>query len=73
MRSDRQPICRFLRGKNAFGTIQGGETAWLIDDTVTTTYTCIETGEPFGPDNELAHPEKCASGRSCFTAPQPDF
>lgn len=59
-------ICRFLRGKNGLGTLEGGENPWRLHDTVTTSYTCLCTGEPFGPDEELAYAGVCRAGRDCF-------
>ena len=34
-----------------------------------TVYTCIKTYEPVGPDNQLANPSACQSGRACFVEP----
>lgn len=60
-------ICKFLRAKNGYGTLEGGGLPFL-QDSITTTYRCICTGEPFGPDTELAHVSACNSQRNCFAA-----
>ncbi len=33
---------------------------------LTAQFTCLKTGSPIGPDNNIASPEECAAGRSCF-------
>lgn len=42
---------------------------FILQDTVTTSYRCLSTGEPFGPDAELAHTSVCTDTRSCFEMP----
>ena len=32
----------------------------------TAQFSCVRTGTPIGPDNDLAHPEHCTRQRSCF-------
>ncbi len=64
----QESICRFLRAKNGYGTLEGGELPFVTSDTVTTVYRCLCTGEPFGPDDELAHIELCKMTRACFAA-----
>ena len=71
MSEQGKEICRFLRGKNGFGTLEGGENPWRLLDTVTTTFSCLCTGEPFGPDEELAYAAICKSGRSCYEKLEP--
>jgi hypothetical protein len=34
-------------------------------------YTCLETGQPWGPCEEPAAPELCVRGRSCFQSNDP--
>ena len=58
-------ICTYLRGKNGLGRLEGGENPWQHIDKVTTTFTCLCTGEPFGPDYELADASRCSRERSC--------
>lgn len=63
-------ICTYLRAKNGLGSLEGGENPWQFVDHVSSNYTCLCTGEPFGPDDELAHTSKCTETRACFAAPQ---
>lgn len=65
-------ICKFLRAKNGYGTLEGGGLPFMLQDNITTTYRCICTGEPFGPDTELAHVSACNSERDCFAAQAAD-
>ena len=59
--------CRFLRAKNAFGTFEGGGNPFLPKDPGTTTYWCIRSMSPAGPDGRLAHISTCADAkRSCY-------
>jgi hypothetical protein len=61
-------VCRFLRTKAAFGAVVG-EDPWQTGDSSTHVYWCLGTMEPVGPDEGLAHPHPCRSGRPCFQAP----
>ena len=69
-------ICRHLRGKNAYGTNEGGPDPWILVDTGTTICTCRVTLQSWGPDHDLATYQRCRPGRSCYagewTAPPPD-
>ncbi|MCB0612476.1 MAG: hypothetical protein H6573_09865 [Lewinellaceae bacterium] len=61
--------CRYLRGKNAYGTTEGGDKPFLNFDPATTTYWCLRTMGPVGPDSQPAHLSACGNGkRNCFTA-----
>lgn len=62
--------CRYLRGKNAYGTLEGGDRPFVLVDTGTTTYWCICTMGPVGPDGQPAHLSRCGqAGRKCFRPP----
>ena len=63
-------ICRMLRSKTGYGTMEGGEHPWLGIDSSTANCWCIRTMEPFGPDEALAHPSVCREGRVCFAPPR---
>ncbi len=59
--------CRFLRAKNAFGTLEGGGNPFLPEDPGTTAYWCIRSMGPAGPDGRLAHISSCANPeRACY-------
>ena len=60
--------CRHLRAKNAYGTMEGGDHPFLPADTGTTTYWCLRTCLPMGPDGGLAVTTRCGAGRRCFQA-----
>ena len=62
------PYCRFLRGKNAYGTLEGGGKPFLNFDPASTTYWCLCTSGPVGPDSQPAHLSTCGNTkRKCFT------
>ncbi len=58
--------CKFLRAKNAYGTMEGGDDPFLPLESGTTTYWCIQTGLPMGPDGGLACTGTCGEKRRCF-------
>ena len=59
--------CRFLRGKNAYGTLEGGDRPFLSIDPATTYYWCIRTAGPVGPDDRPVHGLLCnRPDRTCF-------
>jgi len=63
--------CRFLRGKNAYGTLEGGDQPVIEVDSGTTTYWCIRTQGPVGPDDGMVHISTCCKPeRKCFAPPQ---
>jgi hypothetical protein len=68
-RGSRPPaVCRLLRTKTAFGTIDGG-LAWQSGESSTAAYWCLSTMQSAGPDDALAHPHGCLEGRACFQSP----
>ncbi len=59
--------CRYLRGKNAFGTLEGGDRPFVFIDPGTTTYWCVRTAGPVGPDDGPVHLHACTGpDRACF-------
>ncbi len=63
--------CRYLRGKNAYGTLEGGDKPFLNFDPATTTYWCLQTMGPVGPDGRPAHTTTCGDDkRKCFREPE---
>jgi len=65
---DKEPKhwCKFLRWKS-YGVDQSEplQVAKIFCDG-SVTYTCLHTGLPLGPDDNLAAPEKCQGARSCY-------
>lgn len=62
-------VCRLLRTKKAFGSLEPGAPDWREGDSTTAAYWCLCTMEAAGPDDDFAHARKCRAGRSCFTPP----
>ncbi len=58
--------CKFLRAKNAYGTMEGGDSPFLPLDEGTTTYWCLKTCGPVGPDNQFVHTGACSGKRLCY-------
>lgn len=64
---NQQGFCHFLRGKNAYGTLEGGGNPFMPFDPATSTYRCLCTMMPVGPDGQPAHVNFCKNaGRNCF-------
>lgn len=59
--------CKFLRAKNAYGTMEGGDDPMLPSEEGTTNYWCILSCSPVGPDNLPAFTSSCTKIRTCFT------
>lgn len=60
-------LCRSLRWKSFYG-----QRSFSVDDLVNlfslneVPYSCLQTCEAWGPDDEATAPERCQPGRSCF-------
>ncbi len=68
---EKSPLyCKFLRAKNPYGLLEGGENPWLLPFESNTICWCVKSNTGFGPDNGLVNPQECVHGRSCFKAPQ---
>ncbi len=61
-------LCRFLKGKNTFGTLEGGDHDWHVIDDPNTIYWCVKSMGAGGPDNGPVDPKLCRPGRSCYKA-----
>jgi len=61
-------VCRYLRWKSiSLGSDDPLEvTATFAKNQVP--YSCLNTGQSWGPDDDLAAPENCDSDRVCFEA-----
>jgi len=62
-------VCRKLRTKTAFGTLEGLTRDWREGASSTAVYWCLRTMETWGTDQRPAHAADCRHGRSCFAAP----
>jgi hypothetical protein len=63
--ADPPPVCRKLRTKMAFGSLEGTRD-WRHGDSTTAAYWCLVTMEAAGPDDSYAHPHVCCPGRPCY-------
>ncbi len=67
-KTERTDICRYLKGKNPFGTLEGGSQPWTVTDDPNTIYWCVKSMGAGGPDNGPIDPKLCRPGRSCYKA-----
>ena len=60
-------LCRYLRWKAYYGA-RWDTAADLAADLARNDvpFGCLHTCRPWGPDDDLAAPERCAPGRACF-------
>jgi hypothetical protein len=62
-------VCRKLRTKAAFGTLEGMTHDWREGASSTAVYWCLRTMETWGTDDRPAHAADCRAGRACFEPP----
>ena len=62
-------LCRFLRAKNPYGSLEGGGNPWMLFDDANTICWCVKSIGGAGPDNGLVSPETCQTGRRCYQTP----
>lgn len=62
-------VCRMLRTKTAFGSMQPDGPDWRTGESTSAVYWCLHTMETAGVDDGYAHPHTCREGRSCFVRP----
>jgi hypothetical protein len=62
-------VCRMLRTKMSFGSVETGGPDWRTGASTTAAYWCLCTMESAGPDDDFAHARKCREGRRCFVGP----
>lgn len=65
---NKKNICKFLRARNPYGMMEGGDSPWLFLDDANTICWCITSAGAVGPDNGLVSPVDCQEGRSCFVS-----
>jgi hypothetical protein len=66
---DRTTYCKYLRAKNSYGLMEGGDNPWTMLDQANMICWCIKTGGMSAPDSGYVSPQKCKGGRKCFEAP----
>ncbi|MGC1783123.1 MAG: hypothetical protein WA708_11440 [Acidobacteriaceae bacterium] len=62
--------CQCLRTKNAYGTTPQAVETWLPGTHASSTYWCLLTMGPAGPDEHYVHLARCVPGRACYAAPE---
>lgn len=66
----KNTICKYLRARNPYGMMEGGDHPWWLLDDANTICWCIASAGAAGPDNGLVEPKRCREGRVCFVAPE---
>jgi hypothetical protein len=61
-----QPPCQCLRTKNAFGSTAEDSHLWPPGVMASSSFWCLLTMGPAGPDEGFAHSTRCVEGRVCF-------
>jgi len=62
----KKVFCRFLKAKNSFGMLEGGDNHWFEIADASTQFWCVKSTGGAGPDNDFVSPGKCVKGRICF-------
>ena len=62
--------CHCLRTKNPYGTTPRNVETWVSGIHTASSYWCLRTMGPAGPDDHYAHLAKCTPGRKCYEAPE---
>ena len=65
-KSGNTTICKFIRARNPYGMMEGGDHPWLLLDDANTICWCINSSGGIGPDNGVVSQSGCKEGRSCF-------
>lgn len=58
--------CQCLRTKNPYGTTPQNSESWLPGIATSSTYWCLRTMGPSGPDDHYVHLSRCTPSRSCY-------
>jgi hypothetical protein len=58
--------CHCLRSKNPYGSTPLNADSWLPSFHSVTTYWCMRTMGPAGPDDHFVHLSRCKPGRPCY-------
>jgi hypothetical protein len=62
--------CQCLRTKNPYGTTPQNPESWVAGIATSSSYWCIRTMSPAGPDEHYVHLARCVPGRNCYRAPE---
>src|ERR1035438_10044039 len=61
----KQP-CQCLRTKNPYGATPQNADSWLPGIHMATSYWCLRTMSPAGPNDHYVHLARCVPGRACY-------
>lgn len=62
--------CQCLRTKNPYGVAPVNAESWLPGVETSSSYWCLRTMGPAGPDDNYVHLARCMPGRGCYQSPQ---
>ena len=62
--------CQCLRTKNPYGTTPQDPDSWLPAFHASSSYWCLRTMSPAGPDDHFVHLSRCVPGRRCYKEPE---
>ena len=66
---DTKPLpCQCLRTKNPYGTTPQNTEQWIAGFHTASSYWCLRTMGPAGPDENYVHLARCVPGRKCYEA-----
>lgn len=64
--TEKPQPCQCLRTKNPYGTTPQDFDSWLPGVHATSSYWCLHTLSPAGPDDNYVHLARCVPGRECY-------
>jgi hypothetical protein len=62
----RPQPCQCLRTKNPYGTTPRDAEMWVAGVHTASSYWCLRTMGPAGPDDSFVHLTRCVPGRECY-------
>ncbi len=63
-------FCQCLRTKNPYGTTPRNAEIWVPGIAAASSYWCLRTMGPAGPDDHFVHLSSCKPGRACYREPE---
>ena len=60
--------CQCLRTKNPYGSTPQNSASWLPGVDTSSSYWCLRTMGPAGPDEHYVHLSRCTPARTCYEA-----
>ena len=62
--------CQCLRTKNPYGMTPQNVEMWVDGIHTASSYWCLRTMGPAGPDEHYVHLARCTPSRKCYEAPE---